>query len=378
MLGRAASEGTLAQSILLHGPTGAGKERLALWLGQAMLCESGNAEPCGQCRSCRQAERLEHPDLHWFFPLPRPDASSPEKLREKLEDARAEELRQWRETPLRVPQHEKAPAHYLAAVRTIQQLASVRPNSGSRSVFVVGDAELMVPQEASQEAANAFLKLLEEPPGHVTLMLTSSQPGALLPTILSRVLSVRVPPLREDTIESILREGGLGSDERVDSIARRARGSLRRALALAGAAGDGAPDPGRAAGRELLIAALTSGAAARLSAANDRKPAGARTELVGELDSLAEWLRDLAAVVAGAPDQVSDSEAVALLRRAGDRRSIRPASVVASIAHVTAARELAFRNVNPQLIVADLLAKLQRELIGDLAASGPTPERRGR
>ena len=57
---------------------------------------------------------------------------------------------------------------------------------------MIGDAERMVAQEGSDQAANAFLKLLEEPPADTTLILTSSEPGALLPTIRSRSVSVRV------------------------------------------------------------------------------------------------------------------------------------------------------------------------------------------
>ena len=82
--------GTLPQSILLHGPEGIGKERVGLWVAQLLVCEKPGVEgPCGACLPCRLVDRLEHPDVHWFFPLPRPDAASPEKLREKLEDARA-------------------------------------------------------------------------------------------------------------------------------------------------------------------------------------------------------------------------------------------------------------------------------------------------
>ena len=61
--------GNLPASLLLHGPRGVGKQRLGLWLGQALLCESENT-PCGECRSCRYASDLTHPDLHWYFPRP--------------------------------------------------------------------------------------------------------------------------------------------------------------------------------------------------------------------------------------------------------------------------------------------------------------------
>src|SRR5262245_59753592 len=58
--------GTLPRSILLHGPAGVGKQRLALWIGQALLCTT-DAPPCGHCRECRYALELTHPDLTWVF-----------------------------------------------------------------------------------------------------------------------------------------------------------------------------------------------------------------------------------------------------------------------------------------------------------------------
>jgi DNA polymerase-3 subunit delta' len=92
MLASASRAGNLSQSLLVHGPAGIGKERVAMWLAQLVLCETpGPQGPCGRCRSCREIDRLEHPDVHWFFPLPRPDASTPEKLRDKLEEARGAE-----------------------------------------------------------------------------------------------------------------------------------------------------------------------------------------------------------------------------------------------------------------------------------------------
>jgi DNA polymerase III subunit delta' len=364
-LGRARRVGSLPQSILLHGPAGAGKERLGLWLAQLLVCERGVEEPCGDCRACRLTLRLEHPDVHWFFPLPRPDAASPEKLREKLEELRAAELQQWRETPLRVPSFDKAPAHFLAAIRSIQQLASVRPSVGDRKVFVIGDAEFMVPQESSPEAANAFLKLLEEPPPAATVILTSSHPGALLPTIRSRVLSLRVGPLREDDIVRLLLSCGLATEAQASGIARRSKGSLSHAVRLAAAPGE--PDPDRVAGRHLLIAALGSDAVPRLGAAQGRRPSGARNDLVAELDSFAEWLRDLAAVAAGSPANASDPTALPLLERAVKQRNVPLAGALSAIERVGAARELALGNVNPQLIVADLLRLVQRDLIGEPA-----------
>jgi len=65
-----ARRGALPASLLLHGERGVGKQRLALWLGQALLC-TGAGAPCGECQHCRYVQELCHPDLHRFFPRPR-------------------------------------------------------------------------------------------------------------------------------------------------------------------------------------------------------------------------------------------------------------------------------------------------------------------
>ena len=193
----AADRGSLPASLLFHGPPGVGKQRLALWLAQRLLC-TGPA-PGGQSRArramwrlpaCRFSTPLLHPDLHWVFPRPRskdPDMAPADVAREYAE-AIAE----------RVGGHllygpaDGADAIYVATVRALVHDRRAHPGDGARKVIVIGNAERMVPQEGADAAANAFLKLLEEPPADVTIILTSSAPGALLPTIRSRVVAVRV------------------------------------------------------------------------------------------------------------------------------------------------------------------------------------------
>lgn len=361
-LAHAAAGGTLAQSILLHGPRGVGKERLGLWLAQLLVCAAPlEGEPCGTCQPCRLVLRLEHPDVHWFFPLPRPDGASADKLREKLEDARAAELQLRRANPAHLPSFDKAPAIFLAAVQRIQQLAGVKPAMGSRKVFVVGDAELMVPQESSPEAANAFLKLLEEPPADTTLIVTSSQPGALLPTILSRVLAMRVAPLEGAAVEDFLRGVLELAPAEAERIGRLARGSIGAAMRLARDTGE---DGGvRGAGRKWLIAALSPGPVPRLAAAAGQQPWGGRGNFHEELEALGEWLRDLAAVAAGSPEAVADPEARQLLGRAVERRGVHATGAATALERVANAQTLAQGNVNPQLIIADLLRRIQADLV---------------
>src|SRR3989442_14339644 len=68
-LAGAHASGKLPQALLLAGPRGVGKQRLALWLAQLIHCEAPGEEPCGQCRPCRLVTSLQHPDVHWFVPV---------------------------------------------------------------------------------------------------------------------------------------------------------------------------------------------------------------------------------------------------------------------------------------------------------------------
>src|SRR5918999_492639 len=188
----------LPGSILFHGRRGVGKQRLALWLGQLLLCAAGGERPCGVCQHCRYSSALVHPDLHWYFPRPRlkdADADS-QTVQEDYADAIAERVEQRG----LYPPTDGTEAIFVAAVRALLRQAVLSPALARRKAFVVGDAERMVPQEGSDQAANAFLKLLEEPPADTTLILTSSEPGALLPTIRSRVVAIRVPALPDRSI----------------------------------------------------------------------------------------------------------------------------------------------------------------------------------
>lgn len=370
-LARAAAADTLPHSILLHGPRGIGRQRFGLWIAQLLLCEAPEAgEPCGRCTACRLVLRLEHPDVHWFFPLPRPEgAATPERLRQKLEEARAAELAARREDPLHLPSYDRPPAHFLAAIQSLQQLAGVRPAMGARKIFVVGDAEAMVPQESSPEAANAFLKLLEEPPSGTYLVLTAEQPGALLPTILSRVLPVRLLPLEAREVASFLAEHrGLAPAAAAD-VAARSSGAIGRALRLLPS--DNTPGPleaERQKARALLEAALAESAVGRLALAHDAESTGARGDFLGLLDAFAVWLRDLLAVASGAPESVVNTDALDLFERAV-MRGISPAGVARVIEKVAAARGLAEGNVNPRLILADLLRAAHSELRPATAAT---------
>jgi DNA polymerase-3 subunit delta' len=194
--GASIAAGRFPQSVLLTGPQGVGKQRVALWAAQALLCE-GAEPPCGLCMGCRQVLALSHPDLHWFVPVARLKATEPDKQVAEVEEALAEIMTQ-RRTDGRWSAPEGAVSHPLASIRLLQRRVALTPFRGRRKVVVLGDADRLVVQEASQEAANALLKVLEEPPADTTLILTTAEPQALLPTVRSRAVPVRFAPLTDE------------------------------------------------------------------------------------------------------------------------------------------------------------------------------------
>src|SRR4051812_42160996 len=184
-LAQALRDGKLPQVLLLTGAVGAGKQRLALWLAQLSVCEHFGLEPCGSCRACRLVDGLSHPDVHWFVPVARSKASDPEKQIEEASQAIAEVMEERRRQPLYLPADGMA-IHGIATVRLLQRRAALTPVEGGRRIFIVGEADRLVPQESSPEAANALLKLLEEPPVGSLFILTTVDPALMLPTVRSR------------------------------------------------------------------------------------------------------------------------------------------------------------------------------------------------
>ncbi|MGQ0561894.1 MAG: DNA polymerase III subunit [Gemmatimonadota bacterium] len=351
----------LPGSLLIHGPVGIGKQRLALWLAQRLLCKQpGDIEPCGTCVPCKAVLRLQHPDVHWFFPIPRPKVSGgADRMADALEEARAELLEERRAHPFRATALSEASGIYVAHIQTLRRFATARPAMGSRKIFVVGDAEALVPQEASPEAANALLKILEEPPADTTFILTAADPDALLPTIRSRVLPVRVRPLPIATVQQVLVES-IGADaKRAKLAAQLSEGSIGRALAFLPAEDEaGALETVRQHARELLEAAAAGPPTGRLAAAHALSPAGARGAFLDLLDFLSIWVRDLAAAAEGAEDLIVNADArtrLSELARQLPGASTGAAEALRAIEH---ARGLTTFNINPQLALASLLQKI--------------------
>jgi DNA polymerase-3 subunit delta' len=302
---------------------------------------------------------LEHPDVHWYFPLPRPKGAVGDKLVDALEAARLEALAELRTQPLGPSYSEEVRGLYLGTVRSIRERAHKRPVMAPGPVFIIGDAELLVPQESSPEAANALLKLLEEPPGRVRFILTSSEPGRLLPTIQSRTVPYHLTGLPDHAIAGLL-EAGVGVDAKTAAwAASLGQGSIGRALGFLPDGDEKGPlERLRRRAYEIVTAATSSAAAEGYALALGYPPAGARG-LVELFAFVEEWLRDLAAVAAGEGDLVLNRDALQALARRASEVGIAAFDVARAFASVERARELAYGNVNPQLVIHGLVQDLR-------------------
>lgn len=333
---RAMDRGTLPASLLLHGPRGVGKQHLALWLGQALLCTGPAPRPCGKCAQCRFSLELRHPDLQWIFPRPRLKDSDP-----SLEDVRddyAEAIAERASSAGLYAPPSGSEGIYVATVRALVRAASMSPAIAQRKVFVIGDAERMVPQEGSDAAANAFLKLLEEPPADTTIILTSSESGALLPTIRSRVVGVRVSPVTDASVRQFLADPAVQrylrsetSKASADELVHQAGGAPGRLLAGA------TLREARTQAQRLLDAASSSDRAVAYRAAFTQGAARARGSFSDTLDALEVLLHD----------RVKESV------RSGNGALASGAAKALEIVERT--KEQAAGNVNPQLLTAALL-----------------------
>jgi DNA polymerase III subunit delta' len=342
-LAESVAAGTLPASLLLQGPRGVGKQRLALWLAQRLLCaesgsDAGTLGGCGTCKACRYVAELSHPDLHWIFPRPRLKDSDPdlEQVRDDYAEATAE----------RVAANGLYPAAsgtegiYVATVRSLVQRAVMSPAMGKRKIFIIGDAERMVPQEGADMAANAFLKLLEEPPADTTIILTSSEPGALLPTIRSRVVAVRVPLVHDSAVRAFVEDPVVKKALDAKSKATTAE----RVRAAAGAPGrllTGDTDARATINARKIVDAATGTRPSLVhSTALSQGSAGARGAFADTLEALVQLLGERAR------DALHKNDAAAA------------ASAAKAVDAVLKAQTYADSNVSPQLIASKLIRDL--------------------
>jgi DNA polymerase III subunit delta' len=337
-LAGALASAKLPQALLLAGPRGVGKQRLALWLAQLIHCEAPRQdEPCGECRPCRLVLSLQHPDVHWFVPIElgkrggSASSGDADKQIELAAEALADEMTARREQPLYAPVVGLA-SHPVASIRLLLKRLALTPAMGKRKVFILGDAERLIPQLGTEVAANALLKALEEPPADAVIVLTASDPNALLPTILSRVVLVRVARIADSDVTAFVQQNmAITNQADLSQRVTAAEGSIGKLFATAAVrSGPGFISGGAGGAAEQAERFLD----APWLFALGQVPFQARGGFTDMLDALASKLRTEA-------------------KRGGDTEKL-----VEAIALVLDARDLAQGNVNPQLLAAVLAEDL--------------------
>ena len=328
LLSRSIAGASLPPSLIFSGPEGVGKRAAALAVAQALNCSSPVAESeaglaldaCGSCPACGRIARGTHPDVQTIAPG--------ESGSIKIEQ-----------------------------VREAIAAAAYRPFEGRRRVFLVEEADALVPA-----AQNALLKTLEEPrPGSVFILI-AAKADTLLATVRSRCSRLRFGPLTAGEVASVLvRDRGYGERE-ARAVAALADGSVSRALELGAAEYAGARETAVGLLRDAAASAGDADVRAMLEAvkpltAKHGGGGGLRTDrerVALHLQALSSLLRDVSILATGAEPRLLanldlESGLTTLANRFDGARAVR------AFTAVDRAQQALDRNVSPK-IVADWLA----------------------
>src|SRR5438477_6641473 len=189
-------------SLLFTGPRGVGKFTLARMFSQAANCERLTDDFCGKCATCQRISQLADPQTLLEQGLVERGESADAATVERVPLILQSHPDVWAlvPDPVRLKSPVARPMLRVGQLRAVQRAAYFQP-MGRRRVFILDGAETM-----RWDVANVFLKILEEPPGSATLILTAPSPYALLPTIVSRCLPFHFAPLPQAAVEKILKE----------------------------------------------------------------------------------------------------------------------------------------------------------------------------
>lgn len=189
---KAIKSNKVSHAYILTGETGMGRKSLANAFALTLLCEKGKSEPCMECHACKQVLSGNHPDLI-YVTHEKPASIGVDDIREQINDT-----------------------------------VMVRPYSSYYKVYSVDEAEKM-----TQQAQNALLKTIEEPPSYAIIILLTTNQEAFLPTILSRCVQLKLKPLKDFVVKSYLTESMKISEADAEVYAAFARGNLGKAITIA-------------------------------------------------------------------------------------------------------------------------------------------------
>lgn len=191
-LQNAIEEDKVSHAYIFNGPEASGKMMLAEAFAMALQCEGEGKRPCLECRSCRQAADHNQPDIIYVL-------------------------------------HEKPNTIGVDDIRTqINNDIDIKPYSSRYKVYIVDEAQKM-----NQQAQNALLKTIEEPPAYAIILLLTTNADSFLQTILSRCITLNLKAVKEDKIKEYLMKHYQIPDYQADICAAFSQGNVGKAIQLA-------------------------------------------------------------------------------------------------------------------------------------------------
>lgn len=241
-------DGHLPHALMLCGPEGCGALPLAVAFAQFLLCKGregkpaqsglfGSTEPqpplrhpCGKCPSCAMAKNLQHPDLHFAFPIYKKGGKPTEcddfinTWREWLLNDPYGGFEEW--TAATKAQNERL-AIFAEESEAIARKLALKSSQGGWKVCLI-----WLPEKMHPACANKLLKIFEEPPAQTLFLLVSEHPEQVLETVRSRMQTIALPPIPENDIERTLTQQHAILPAEAQRIARAANGNMSAAMRI--------------------------------------------------------------------------------------------------------------------------------------------------
>lgn len=367
ILGRALKEQRLSHAYFFWGTEGTGKEAAALELAKAANCISPiiterSIEACDICKSCISADKLQHPNIDLVFSLPtgksvesRSDSPFSGLSDEQTDNINYEKQRKSDDKyhKITIP---GANQIKIGSIRALKKNLSMTKNKAGRRFVIISRGD-----EMTTEAANAFLKTLEEPHENVTIIITSSRHELILPTISSRCQQLHFDNIPDELLSEAMQSRYHLSTAEANLAAAFAQGSLARASEFM--------NEDMQAYRELLVNVLRAGLKKNIYRINYLD---LMSDIISEKDRQKQftflslmliWMRDAFLIArTGSSDGIINLDQKEILNKFATNFGNR--NFQTAIDHIEAAIQQLRGNVMPQLAFTNLIVNLRKVLIG--------------
>lgn len=221
--------GRISHAMLFNGPDGNGKLAIAIAFAQYLFCTNKlDYDSCGTCPSCKKAEKLIHPDLHFIFPVV--------KTKKFAKPVSNDFLELWREFVSKMPYH--GYSDWLKFLNLDNQQAGIFTQESSEIIrklsFKPYESEYKVmiiwmPDKMNSSTSNKLLKILEEPPVNTIFILVTDNVDRIIPTIRSRTQIINLPKITYQDMNDSLKEKYNFADEKLQEIIRISDGNFLKA-----------------------------------------------------------------------------------------------------------------------------------------------------